>query len=131
MVRLVEPNITEPAQNSLDRHPPLDPRERASRAAVRAARERHVLPGVGSIHPQLGRAVEMSRIPIRRAGQQHDLRTRVQTLQPRAFQPPAVGKTQKCRGYSGDGVVHTLSTLIFNRVLNAARYSSPIPILTA
>ena len=54
-----------------------------------------------------------------------------QALQPRVFQPPAVGKTQKCRGYSADGVVHTLSTLIFNRVLNAARYSSPIPMLTA
>ena len=38
---------------------------------------------------------------------------------------------QKCRGYSADGVVHTLSTLIFNRVLNAARNSSLIPMLTA
>ena len=34
-------------------------------------------------------------------------------------------------GYPADGVDHTLSTLIFNRVLNAARYSSPIPMLTA
>ena len=33
--------------------------------------------------------------------------------------------------YPADGVDHTLSTLIFNRVLNAARYSSPIPTLTA
>ena len=38
---------------------------------------------------------------------------------------------QKCRSYSAGGVVHTLSTLIFNRVVNAARYSSPIPMLTA
>ena len=34
-------------------------------------------------------------------------------------------------GYPADGVDHTLSTLIFNRVLNAARYSSPIPMLRA
>ena len=34
-------------------------------------------------------------------------------------------------GYPADGVDHTLSTLIFNRVLNAARCSSPIPMLTA
>ena len=34
-------------------------------------------------------------------------------------------------GYPADGVDHTLSTLIFNRVLNAARYSSPIPMLMA
>ena len=38
---------------------------------------------------------------------------------------------QECRSYSAGGVVHTLSTLIFDRVLNAARYSSPIPMLTA
>jgi hypothetical protein len=34
-------------------------------------------------------------------------------------------------GYPADGVDHTLSKLIFNRVLNAARYSSPIPMLPA
>jgi hypothetical protein len=34
-------------------------------------------------------------------------------------------------GYPADGLDHTLSTLIFNRVLNAARCSSPIPMLTA
>ncbi|MGY4652323.1 hypothetical protein [Mycobacterium sp. URHB0021] len=34
-------------------------------------------------------------------------------------------------GYLAEGVDHTLSTLIFNRVLNAARYSSPIPMLAA
>ena len=37
----------------------------------------------------------------------------------------------KCRSYSADGTVHTLSTLIFNRVVNAPRCSSLIPMLTA
>ena len=38
--------------------------------------ERHVLSGVGSIHPEFGRAIEVRRVPIRRARQQHDLRAR-------------------------------------------------------
>ena len=34
-------------------------------------------------------------------------------------------------GYSAEGVDHTLSMLIFSRVLNAARNSSVMPMLTA
>ena len=40
-------------------------------------------------------------------------------------------RTRRDSGYPVDGVDLTLSTVIFNRVLNAARYSSPIPMLTA
>ena len=51
---LIEPDVTEPVQNPLDRHPTLDPGERPTRTAVHTACERHVLPSVGSIDPQFG-----------------------------------------------------------------------------
>src|SRR4029077_17324886 len=76
VVRLRETDVVHPVEDALQADAGFAARQRPSRAGVRAAPERDVLPGVRPVEPELGGALEVSRVAVRGAVQQHDRRAR-------------------------------------------------------
>src|SRR5271166_5305526 len=71
----LEPNVFEPVQDPIDGDTAFDPGQWPAGATVHAAGECHVLARIRTIYAELGRAVEVARIAVGGAGQQHHRRT--------------------------------------------------------
>src|SRR5439155_1671812 len=71
VVLLGEPEVARSVEDALDADAPLGARQRGAGSRMGAAPEGDVLPGVGTLEPELRGALEAARIAVRRAVEQH------------------------------------------------------------
>jgi hypothetical protein len=74
MMLLGQSDVPGPVENALDADPSLGARQGAARARVRPPPEGDVGLGIGAVGAELSRALELPRVAVGRAVEEHDRR---------------------------------------------------------